>query len=185
VYERIGHAHPSPRRTLHHNKLWHHAHEVSQRAPPQDCLSGVCGSNRVCLQPATCTNGLRDSNEGDVDCGALCDRQCGVSAACRVAADCISKVCTSGRCTDAPTCNNGLHDGRETGARKGGRETRVGNNSMGGVQGLPLTAHSSCRMARAFSFCVTVPADTQHLVVQTVDHCLAHLAPYAGRLPAG
>jgi hypothetical protein len=44
-------------------------------------------------QPATCTNGLKDGAEGDVDCGGLCDRKCAEDKACRVGPDCGSASC--------------------------------------------------------------------------------------------
>lgn len=81
----------------------------------QDCATGVC-SGGICRQAATCTNRVRDDNEGDVDCGQVCDRQCGVGGTCQVDGDCISGVCRNGRCLDAPTCSNNIKDGRETGA---------------------------------------------------------------------
>ncbi len=83
-----------------------------------DCRTSNCTGN-TCQQLLTCTNGVKDTTEGDVDCGWLCGRQCGVGATCRVAGDCISSVCTSGRCADAPTCTNNKMDGKETGERDG------------------------------------------------------------------
>ncbi|KAF6263210.1 hypothetical protein COO60DRAFT_513298 [Scenedesmus sp. NREL 46B-D3] len=85
----------------------------------RDCITGVC-SGGVCRQAATCTNRLRDDNEGDTDCGQVCDRQCGVAGLCQANADCISNVCRSGRCVDAPTCSNEVRDARETDVDCGG-----------------------------------------------------------------
>lgn len=80
---------------------------------PQDCNTGRCASG-LCVQPTTCTNRVKDGSEGDVDCGGLCDRQCGTGSTCGDANDCISNVCTGGRCVNAPTCSNGIKDARET-----------------------------------------------------------------------
>uniref|UniRef100_A0A383VI98 Uncharacterized protein n=1 Tax=Tetradesmus obliquus TaxID=3088 RepID=A0A383VI98_TETOB len=85
----------------------------------RDCATGVC-SGGICRQAATCTNRVRDDNEGDVDCGQVCDRQCGVGGTCQVDGDCISGVCRNGRCLDAPTCSNNIKDGRETDIDCGG-----------------------------------------------------------------
>lgn len=80
-----------------------------------DCRTRTCGTSGQCQQLSSCTNGLFDTaSEGAQDCGDSCDRKCGVASTCRINGDCISGVCTTGRCTDAPTCRNSIRDGRET-----------------------------------------------------------------------
>jgi hypothetical protein len=64
-----------------------------------DCASGRCFGTR-CTLP-TCTNGVKDSEEADVDCGGLC-LSCGAGRACRTNADCTSRMCTNGRCQVPP-----------------------------------------------------------------------------------
>lgn len=52
----------------------------------------------------------------DVDCGGLC-LLCGTGRACKSGDDCLSGVCNTGRCGEAPWCYDGLVNGRETGER--------------------------------------------------------------------
>jgi len=59
-----------------------------------DCKTSNCSSG-TCQQLPTCTNKVLDPTEGDVDCGQLCARQCGVTSTCRLHGDCISGVCTA------------------------------------------------------------------------------------------
>jgi hypothetical protein len=73
---------------------------------------------------------IKDGSESAVDCGGWCNQKCGVGGACLANSDCISGVCTSGLCRNAPTCTNLIRDGRETDVvgtllrrgREGGRE---------------------------------------------------------------
>jgi len=60
-----------------------------------DCASGRCFGTR-CTLP-TCTNGMKDGQESDVDCGGLCPT-CGPGRACRLNADCTSRTCVNGLC---------------------------------------------------------------------------------------
>ena len=60
-----------------------------------DCASGRCFGAR-CTLPS-CTNGMRDGQETDVDCGGLCVT-CGPSRACRLDTDCTSRSCADLRC---------------------------------------------------------------------------------------
>ncbi|MBK7077054.1 MAG: hypothetical protein IPH44_32665 [Myxococcales bacterium] len=61
---------------------------------------------------ASCTNGLRDGAETDVDCGGgTCD-PCGATRACGAATDCLSMVCTGGTC-QTPSCSDGVRNGTE------------------------------------------------------------------------
>lgn len=61
---------------------------------------------------ASCTNGMRDGAETDVDCGGgTCD-PCGATRACGGNTDCLSMVCTGGTC-QAPSCTDGVRNGTE------------------------------------------------------------------------
>jgi plastocyanin len=46
---------------------------------------------------ASCSNGLRDGDETDIDCGGAC-APCAVGLQCAAAPDCASGLCTAGRC---------------------------------------------------------------------------------------
>src|SRR5207237_1996020 len=82
-----------------------------------DCVSGVCGFNGLC-SAASCSDGLKNGNETDVDCGGACP-DCGTGKTCGSNGDCQSQVCTSGRCA-APSCSDFVKNGAETDTDCGG-----------------------------------------------------------------
>ena len=67
----------------------------------------------------SCTDGIRNGSESDVDCGGSCATKCGPGRSCFVASDCTSNVCTGGIC-QAPTCSDGIRNGTETDTDCGG-----------------------------------------------------------------
>ncbi len=86
-----------------------------------DCGSGVCDATlRACAVP-TCTDGVRNSDETDIDCGGATCPSCGSGSSCAGAVDCLSGVCAPGssRCA-APSCTDGVRNGDETGVDCGG-----------------------------------------------------------------
>lgn len=68
----------------------------------------------------TCSNGSKDPDEADVDCGGRshCDR-CTQNAKCAVNSDCETQYCKSGRCSE-PTCTDKVKNQDETGVDCGG-----------------------------------------------------------------
>ena len=65
---------------------------------PRDCLSGVCTAG-ACVAP-TCADGVANGDETDIDCGgsSTCDR-CPDGRLCpNGVSDCMTGICTSGRC---------------------------------------------------------------------------------------
>jgi hypothetical protein len=85
----------------------------------RDCGSGVCADG-ACAAP-TCSDTTRNADEVDVDCGGNCE-PCAPGNVCSVAADCASGVCGAagcapggGLCCQAPSCQDTLQNGAETG----------------------------------------------------------------------
>ena len=62
-----------------------------------DCNSNTCIGGKC--YPATCTNGAKDGNETDVDCGGSCPK-CVQGNACSVVGDCALGFCVDGFCCD-------------------------------------------------------------------------------------
>jgi alpha-tubulin suppressor-like RCC1 family protein len=60
-----------------------------------ECGSGVC-SNGVCQAPS-CTDGVKNGDESDVDCGSLCGF-CAAGQKCSGGDDCVSGFCGEGVC---------------------------------------------------------------------------------------
>jgi hypothetical protein len=66
----------------------------------RDCLEGVCTTN-ICQAP-TCSDGVANGLETDIDCGgtSACPRCMDGRLCPNGPSDCISPLCTSGRCGD-------------------------------------------------------------------------------------
>lgn len=64
---------------------------------------GLCGHVSApalcaCAQPATCTDGLKNGYETDVDCGGKECHNCLIGQACLASTDCESEHCSGGKC---------------------------------------------------------------------------------------
>lgn len=71
---------------------------------------------------ATCTDGTKNQDETDVDCGGKICPKCASGKTCYITADCISQTCMGGICI-APTtgtCNDGIQNQDETAVDCGG-----------------------------------------------------------------
>ena len=66
-----------------------------------DCTSGVC-QDRIC-QAATCTDGQKNGDEVQVDCGGTC-AACEWQTRCKVDEDCPSRECSDRVCVSPPSC---------------------------------------------------------------------------------
>lgn len=83
-----------------------------------DCLEGYCAAvPGVCERP-TCTDGVKNSDETDVDCGGSCTTRCGPKQACWVDADCVGGRCVGSAC--AENCSDQVRNGAETDVDCGG-----------------------------------------------------------------
>lgn len=94
------------------------------------CLSNLC-SLGICAQNTsnstnttnstnitnTCTNGIYNLNESDIDCGGACTAKCTTGKNCTLNTDCASAICSSGKCAANATpilpgaCNYIKYDG--------------------------------------------------------------------------
>lgn len=75
------------------------------------CVKGSCAA-------ATCSDGVRNGEETDVDCGGAC-AACSSGSSCVVGRDCDSYLCAAGSCTIA-TCTDAVKNGHETDVDCGG-----------------------------------------------------------------
>jgi hypothetical protein len=78
----------------------------------EDCDSQVCDPKLdVCLTPS-CTDGVQNGDETDIDCGGACGATCDPGEGCIDGMDCLSFGCDGGTCNDfltvsaAPSCSN-------------------------------------------------------------------------------
>ncbi len=95
-----------------------------------DCSSHACNIMSGLCVATTCLDGVRNGDEGDVDCGGSCPTKCATGQLCgynqRGDADCASGVCRTpplssadGLCV-ATTCEDRRVDGNEVGLDCGG-----------------------------------------------------------------
>lgn len=81
--------------------------------PPEDT------TGETPVDAPTCSNGVLDGDESDIDCGGACP-ECGIGKLCRAPTDCDRADCVGGRCTAAASCTNKTRDGDETDLDCGG-----------------------------------------------------------------
>ena len=67
----------------------------------------------------TCTDKIKNGTETGVDCGGGKCPKCGKGGGCAGAADCVSGVCSGGKCLEA-TCTDNVKNGAETDIDCGG-----------------------------------------------------------------
>ena len=109
-------------------------------ATSTDCLSANCDLGATPPVCVSCSDGLKNGSETDVDCGGTCASKCALGLKCATAADCATGECTGGKCT---SCHNGVKDGDET-------NTDCGGSCAGCANGKLCNLASSC----ASGFCV-------------------------------
>ncbi|MBB88505.1 MAG: hypothetical protein CMP06_14605 [Xanthomonadales bacterium] len=85
----------------------------------EDCDSGLCDPQHHVCESETCTNGVLDDGETDIDCGGDSCAPCNDGEACESGSDCASNSCVSGTC-NAPSCDDGEHNGTESDVDCGG-----------------------------------------------------------------
>src|SRR5690606_23685710 len=62
-----------------------------------DCTTGNCDSGTCAAVSASCTDGVQNGTETDVDCGGSCG-PCADGQSCGAPADCTSGYCNRGEC---------------------------------------------------------------------------------------
>lgn len=118
-----------------------------------DCRTGVCTGGSC--QAATNTDGVKNGDESDVDCGGASGPGCGVGGSCASGESCASGVCTDSKCAGGPNPDCGGAD--ETiprcadGEACGGNEDCVSGRCEGGTCKVACGAGtpSKCDVGRA------------------------------------
>ena len=104
----------------------------------EDCLSLTCDIEEAVCVAATCTNGIRDGEETDIDCGGSACGACPLLKHCRDNTDCKENLCLDGELCVAQTCGNSVLDGGETDIDCGG------NGCIACSNGARCAANSDC-----------------------------------------
>ena len=85
-----------------------------------DCESNYC-DNLVCMPAPTCSDNTENGDETGEDCGGTCPNNCANGEGCVNGGDCVSGNCVQGTCAaPAPTCDDEIKNGDETGEDCGG-----------------------------------------------------------------
>jgi len=79
--------------------------ETTESCASQGMLCEDQGGTPACVAPSTCTDGIQNQDETDVDCGGQC-APCAVGLGCGGDDDCDSGACTNGVCV---TCHATTH----------------------------------------------------------------------------
>jgi len=80
-----------------------------------DCeLASTCDPTTLLCTAATCSDGAKNGDETDTDCGGTCPGLCPDGDLCNLPSECQSGVCVSGLC-QAPSCTDGVKNGTEAG----------------------------------------------------------------------
>jgi plastocyanin len=85
-----------------------------------DCDSGVCAGNPMKCQAPSCSDGVKNGGELDVDCGMVCNKKCGFGQACTQDSDCLGGSCDMGAMKCAASCADTVKNGAETDIDCGG-----------------------------------------------------------------
>ena len=67
-----------------------------------DCVSLVCSGTPKTCQAATCSDGVKNQTETDIDCGGACQpgQRCDVGEGCSANTDCLSDNCVANVCQE-------------------------------------------------------------------------------------
>jgi hypothetical protein len=85
-----------------------------------DCATGACNVTSKKCVATHCDDGVKDSNETDVDCGGSCNARCDLGRACSGSGDCASQVCSKGNVCVVSRCVDGFQNGDEADVDCGG-----------------------------------------------------------------
>ena len=77
--------------------------EANLASSAQSCgtCGTVCPANTPCMQGvcvATCSDGLKNGSETDIDCGGAACGNCSAGKHCTTNSDCVSNICSGGLC---------------------------------------------------------------------------------------
>ncbi|CAF1683878.1 unnamed protein product, partial [Adineta ricciae] len=86
-----------------------------------DCANGNCHTALKTCQPLSCSDGNKNQNETDVDCGGVCTTKCTINQVCKLNTDCTNGNCYQSNHTCQPySCTDGNKNQGESDVDCGG-----------------------------------------------------------------
>jgi hypothetical protein len=151
------------------------------------CAAGDTCVNAVCTAPAapTCTDGIQNGQETDVDCGGPVCPKCATGKKCLANSDCVNGVCHQGIC-QAPTCTDGVQNEGETDVDCGGPNCPpcpVGKHCIGGSDCVTAAAGSCQEVVCQATVCTSVADNTNLPANQDACHTGACTSGTPGQTP--
>ncbi len=121
---------------------------------PAECRTGVCVLTSC--QPSGSTDGVKNGDETDVDCGGAAAPKCEADKACAANDDCKSGLCIDFRCTAEGNAHDGEQNGDETDVDCGGPGALVPRC----VDGEKCALDADCTSTKCFrGFCRPTTVD--------------------------
>ncbi len=136
-----------------------------------DCSSNVCGPDKLC-RPASGSDGVKNGDETDSDCGGSVSKPCEDGKTCKAAKDCNSGVCTGGIC-QAPSPTDGAKNADETDIDCGGSKAAA----CGIGKGCKKSADCVDRICTSGKCIMRAPADGVKNGDETDIDCGGTLSP--------
>lgn len=146
-----------------------------------DCDDPACAEVREC-RPPSCTDGEKNGNEADIDCGGPCGA-CADGATCARHADCHAGLCAGGRCVRLPSCSAILLAGHSTGDGM----YSIDPDGVGGEAAF----RAKCDMTTdgggwtRFHWVTAAFPSNQDPLGQTLGQCATDAPVCRGRIPSG
>ena len=124
---------------------------------------GSNNDNRTAPPPPgiTCSDGVKNGSESDVDCGGGACARCATGKSCGSRTDCASALCSGGACQAcavAADCGNDV-DGSMCACRENAANQRVCTK----ISGRPFIAGGTCANCQAGEQCILPPGGVECL----------------------
>jgi len=116
-----------------------------------DCATLFCDKATNTCQEPSCSDGLENGYETDVDCGGLDCSKCPLSKKCSIDSDCITNYCMPDKTCGVASCNDSYKNGFET-------DVDCGGNCSKCAIGKSCLVDSDCVSGKCFSYeCIQPP----------------------------
>ena len=122
-----------------------------------------------CPSGPTCSDGITNGSETDVDCGGTCPR-CATGKTCASRSDCASARCDAGICK---TCNDPNTDcGTDLGGGQCGCRTHEsGQKFCTKINGTPFPPGSTCGLCPSGELCFPINGNAQANGLECIRPC--------------